>query len=173
MPGQRKGRKLHAENAQHRRTAAAGLRMQAVGAEVVMKMRPHAWAILAGGIAVAAAAFFASAGITHWVMGLHSTDVVVRPGPTVYLPAPAGHGHIRHRGPSAQVPAGLAYGGGGARPQEDAHARPDHKGAHARRDHRRAHGGPDDRGRRLLEPRPGAAHHHDGRGMRHPPITVR
>ena len=48
-----------------------------------MKRRLPAWTILAGVTAVAAAAFFASTGVTHWVMSLHSTEVVVRPGPTV------------------------------------------------------------------------------------------
>ncbi len=58
-----------------------------------MTKRLPGWAIVAGGTAMATAAFFASANITHWVMGLHQTEVVVRPGPTVYLTGPAGHGH--------------------------------------------------------------------------------
>lgn len=143
-----------------RQAARIGLRplrgrhMQIAGVEVVMKMRLHAWAILAGGIAVALAAFFASADITHWVMGLHHTVVVVRPGPTVYLPAPARHGHTHHRTPPAQVPAGPAYGAAGVPSHQDARARPDHedhKGAHTRRDHRQAHARPGHRGRRLRE----------------------
>ena len=78
--------------------------MQIVGVEVVMSRRLTTWMVLAGGIAVVASAFFASAGITHWVMGLRHTVVVVRPGPTVYLPRPAGHGHTPDRATPAPAP---------------------------------------------------------------------
>ena len=84
-----------------------------------MKKRLPEWAILGGGTAVAAATFFASAGITHWVIDLHQTDVVVRPGPTVYVTKPAGH--IHQLAPAA---AGPAHGGGD--PSRLA-ARPEHK----------------------------------------------
>jgi len=61
---------------------------------------------------MATVAFFASTGVTHWVMGLHQTDVVVRPGPTVYVTVPAGHGQAHKRALPAPAPAGPAYGGG-------------------------------------------------------------
>jgi len=61
-----------------------------------MNRRLPTWMILAGGTALAAAGFFASTGITHWVMGLRHTDVVIRPGPTIYLPSPTGHHHAHH-----------------------------------------------------------------------------
>jgi hypothetical protein len=43
-----------------------------------MTERLPGWAILAATAAVAAAAFVASADITHWVIGLHQTEVVIR-----------------------------------------------------------------------------------------------
>jgi hypothetical protein len=126
--------------------------------EVMMKERLAIWAILAGGIALTGTAFFASAGVTHWVMGQHRTVVVVRPGPTVYVTLPAKHGHARHRALPAQAPAAPA--GGGSLPSgEAAHARPDHKGAHARRDHSGAHARRDHGGRHRHGPRLGAAHY--------------
>ena len=70
-----------------------------------MKERLAIWAILAGGIALTGTAFFASAGVTHWVMSQHRTEVVVRPGPTVYVTVLAKHGHARHRTLPAQAPA--------------------------------------------------------------------
>src|SRR6516165_8632623 len=92
--GKRDGRKVHAvTKRQQRPTAAAELHMQIVGVEVVMSRSLTTWMILAGGIAVVTATFFTSAGITHWVMGLRHTVVVVRPGPTVYLPSPPAHAH--------------------------------------------------------------------------------
>ena len=112
--------------------------MQIVGVEVVMHQRLTTWMILAGGIAVVATAFFASAGITHWVMGLRHTVVVVRPGPTVYLPRPAGHGHSHDRVAPAPAPAVPAYDGG-LPLRQDTGARPDHRGAHARGHRRGAH----------------------------------
>ena len=90
------------------------------------------------GIAVVASAFFASAGITHWVMSLRHTVVVVRPGPTVYLPRPAGHGHSHDRVAPAPAPAVPAYDGG-LPLRQDTGARPDHRGAHARGHRRGAH----------------------------------
>jgi hypothetical protein len=96
-----------------------------------MKRRLLEWAILGGGTAVAAAAFFATAGITHWVMDLHQTDVVVRPGPTVYVTEPAGHGHIHQRARPAPAAAGPAHGGGDPS-RLAAHARPDHREKHHR-----------------------------------------
>ena len=111
-----------------------------------MKRRLPDWAILAGGAAVAAAGFFASADITHWVMGLHRTDVVVVPGPTVYLTRPAGYGHTHERALTALAPAGPANGGGVRSPRA-AHPRPDQGGGHSK------------------GPRPGAAHHRGGRGV--------
>jgi len=106
-----------------------------------MKERLAIWAILAGGIALTGTAFFASAGVTHWVIGQHRTEVVVRPGPTVYVTVPAKHGHARHRAPPAPAPA-VPAAGGGLPSGEAAHARLDHRGPHARRDHdgRRRHG---------------------------------
>jgi len=101
-----------------------------------MRERLAAWAILAGGIALTAAVFFASADVTHWVMGLRRTDVVVRPGPTVYVTVPAqpGHAHQRARpAPAPNVPAA----GGDFTSQQDARARPDHRDARARQHHRR------------------------------------
>jgi hypothetical protein len=112
-----------------------------------MKERLAIWAILAGGIALTGTAFFASAGVTHWVMSQHRTEVVVRPGPTVYVSLPAKHGHTRH-GALPQAPA-VPAAGGGLPSGEAAHARPDHRGAHARQDHN---------GRRRHGPRSGAAH---------------
>ena len=110
-----------------------------------MKERVAAWVILGVGIALTTAVFFASADVTHWVMGLHRTEVVVRPGPTVYVTRPAGHPHA-HRGalpaPAPAVPAGSS----GSPSQQDAHARPDHRGDHARPDHRGHHARPDHRG---------------------------
>lgn len=106
--------------------------------EVVMRERLAVWAILAGGIALTAAAFFASADVTHWVMGLHRTDVVVRPGPTVYVTVPAHDGHARHRAPPAPAPA-VPAAGGDFTSQQDARARPDHRDAHAWRHHRGDH----------------------------------
>src|SRR5215831_1717710 len=126
--------------------------------EVVMKGRLAIWAILAGGIALTGTAFFASAGVTHWVMSQHRTEVVVRPGPTVYVTVPAKHGHARHRAQPAQAPAAPA-GGGSFPSREAAHARPDHRGAHARWDHG---------GGRRHGPRLGAAHYCYGwNGDRH------
>lgn len=58
--------------------------------------------IAGGGVIVAAAVFFGSADVTHWVMGLRHTDVVVRQGPTVYVTTPAGK---RHTGPRVPYPA--------------------------------------------------------------------
>jgi len=113
-----------------------------------MKERLAAWAILAGGIALTTAAFFASADVTHWVMSQHRTDVVVRPGPTVYVTRPASPGHARHRARAAPAPAAPA-GGAGIPSQQDARARPDHKGDHARRHHR----GGDARGHRVGDAR--------------------
>src|SRR5215831_2180479 len=109
--------------------------------EVVMKARLAIWAILAGAIALTGTAFFASAGVTHWVMSQHRTEVVVRPGPTVYVTLPAKHGHARHRALPVQAPAAPA-GGGSFPSREAAHARPDHRGAHARPDQsgKRRHG---------------------------------
>ena len=109
-----------------------------------MKRRLPDWAILAGAAVVAAAAFFASAGITHWVIGLHQTDVVVRPGPTVYLTRPPGHRHPPGR--ALPAPALSAHSGGVPSPQA-AHARPDHSGKHPRGS--------------------GAPHHHGGTGVGH------
>ena len=163
-------------NTQHRPTAAAGLRMQIVGVEVMMNGRLATWTILAGGIAMVAVAFFASAGVTHWVMGLRHTVVVVRPGPTVYLPSPTGHGHTRDRTAGDPAPAVPDYGGGGIPSQQDAHARRDHKGAHARphhrghharRHHKAAHFRLDHGRKHPPGPGPGAAHHPGGRGVNH------
>jgi hypothetical protein len=117
--------------------------------ELVLKRRLPDWMILAGGTAVAAAAFFGSTGITHWVMGLQRTDVVVRPGPTVYVTTPAGHGHAHDRALPAPAPAGAAHGG----------SMPSRQAAHAR---------PDQRGRRPQGFGPGAAHHRGGPGVGHP-----
>jgi len=103
--------------------------------EVVMKERLAVWAILAGGIALTAAVFFASADVTHWVMGLHRTDVVVRPGPTVYVTVPAHHGHARQRALPAPAPAVPATGGDFTA-KHTARARPGHRDEHARRHHR-------------------------------------
>ena len=103
-----------------------------------MHQRLTTWMILAGGIAVVATAFFASAGITHWVMSLRHTVVVVRPGPTVYLPRPAGHGHSHDRVAPAPAPAVPAYDGG-LPLRQDTGARPDHRGAHARGHRKGAH----------------------------------
>ena len=99
-----------------------------------MKERFAAWVILGVGIALTTAVFFASADVTHWVMGLHRTDVVVRPGPTVYVTRPAGHPHARHRALPAPAPA-VPAGSAGAPSQQDAHARPDHRRDHARPHH--------------------------------------
>ena len=132
--------------------------MQIVGVEVMMNGRLATWTILAGGIAMVAVAFFASAGVTHWVMGLRHTVVVVRPGPTVYLPSPTGHGHIHDRTARDPAPAVPDYGGGGIPSQQDAHARRHHKAAHFRLDHGRKH---------PPGPGPGAAHHPGGRGVNH------
>jgi len=131
-------RSTPSRNAQHRPAVAAGLQMQVVGVEVVMHQRLTTWMVLAGGIAVVASAFFASAGITHWVMSLRHTVVVVRPGPTVYLPRPAGHGHSHDRVAPAPAPAVPAYDGG-LPLRQDTGARPDHRGAHARGHRRGAH----------------------------------
>src|SRR5690349_11326817 len=126
--------------------------------EVVMKERLAIWAILAGGVALTGTAFFASAGVTHWAMSQHRTEVVVRPGPTVYVTLPAKHGHARLRPLPAQAPAAPA-GGDSLPSQEAAHARPDHRAAHARRDHG---------GRHRHGPRSGAAHYcYDWNGDRH------
>lgn len=120
-----------------------------------MNKRLAACAILAVGLALTTAVFFASADVTHWVMGLHRTDVMVRPGPTVYVTRPAGHRHARHRVPPAQAPAVPAGGVGSLSPQ-DGRARPDHgrghirahhRGAHARDHHERAYIRQDHRGR--------------------------
>jgi hypothetical protein len=92
-----------------------------------MKRRLPDWAILAGAAAMAAAAFFASADITHWVMGLHHTIVVVRPGPTVYLTRPPGHRHPHERALPAPALSGPAHGRGAPSPQT-AHARADYRG---------------------------------------------
>jgi hypothetical protein len=108
-----------------------------------MKRRLPEWAILGGGTAVAAAAFFASAGITHWVIDLHQTDVVVRPGPTVYVTKPAGHGHIHQLAPAA---AGPAHGGG---------------------DPSRLAAWPDNREKRPPGQGPSAAHHRGDKGAGH------
>src|SRR5215471_16857419 len=121
--------------------AHRALLLQLRCAEVAMKRRLPAWAILAGVTAVAAAAFFASTGVTHWVMSLHSIEVVVRPGPTVYVPIPAGQGHVHKRARPDPAPAGPA-GGGGVQPRLDANVRADHGDAHARADH----GDPQDHG---------------------------
>lgn len=125
--------------------------------EAVMKKRLATWAIVVGGIALAGSAFFASASVTHWVLSQHRTEVVVRPGPTVYVTRPARHGHARHRALPAAAPAAPA-GGGGFPSREDAHARRDHRDAHARRDHKGAHARRDHKGRRRHWPWPGAAH---------------
>lgn len=114
------------------------------------------WAILGGGTAMAAGAFFASAGITHWVMELHQTDVVVRPGPTVYVTKPAGHSHIHQRVRPAPAVAGPAHGGGG--PSRLA-AQPDHRG--------RLAAWPDHRERRPPGQGPRAAHHRGSKGAGH------
>ena len=127
------------------------------GVQVMMTPRLPAWVVLAAGAALAVAAFFGSAGITHWVMGLHHTDVVVRPGPTIYLPSPARHGHALHRAPPAPAPAGPGNAGGGP-PRQDAHARPDHKAAHARPGHR---------GKRRHRPRAAHQRHSKGAGRAH------
>jgi hypothetical protein len=112
-----------------------------------MKERLAAWMILGVGIALTTAVFFASADVTHWVMGLHRTDVVVRPGPTVYVTRPAGHPHARHHERPAPAPA-VPVGTVGAPSQQDAHGRPDHRrelarphhgGNHARQHHRGPH----------------------------------
>jgi hypothetical protein len=138
-----------------------------------MKGRLPNWAILAGAIAVAAAAFFASSGVTHWVMTLHRTDVVVVPGPTVYLPSPVAHSHAHKRALPAPAPAGPVVGvqprlDANARPDHrGAHARPGHEGAHARPGHGRAHGQRDHGARRALGQ--GAAHHHGRDGAGHGP----
>ena len=100
-----------------------------------MKERLAAWAILAGGIALTTAAFFASADVTHWIMGLHRTDVVVRPGPTVYVTIRPHHGHARQRAQPAPAP-NVPAAGGEFTSQQDARARPDPRDAHARRHHR-------------------------------------
>jgi hypothetical protein len=113
-----------------------------------MTKRLPGWAIVAGGTAMATAAFFASANITHWVMGLQQTQVVVRPGPTVYLTGPAGRGHPPVRALPAPAPAGPALDVG-VPSRQDAHASPDHEG-------RQPHG-----------PGPGAAHHHGVKGVSH------
>jgi hypothetical protein len=109
---------------------------------VVMKERLAAWVILGVGIALTTAVFFASADVTHWVMGLHRTEVVVRPGPTVYVTRPAGHPHARHHAMPAPAPA-APVGSGDSPSQQDAHARPDHRRDHVRphhgRDHARGH----------------------------------
>ena len=104
-----------------------------------MKERLAIWAILAGGIALTGTAFFASAGVTHWVMGQHRTEVVVRPGPTVYVTVPAKHGHARHRTLPAQAPA-VPVVSGGSSSQQDARARPDHRRDHVRPVRKGAHG---------------------------------
>ena len=106
-----------------------------------MKERLAVWAILAGGIALTAAVFFASADVTHWVMGLHRTDVVVRPGPTVYVTVPAHHGHARQRALPAPAPAVPATGGDFTA-KHTARARPGHRDEHARRHHQHADGWP-------------------------------
>jgi len=101
---------------------------------VMTKFLPG-WVILAGGTALATAAFFASTGVTHWVMGLHQTDVVVRPGPTVYVTVPAAHGHAHKRAQPTPAPVGVVYGGvpsptrapfDGAASRQPPHARPGH-----------------------------------------------
>src|SRR5690242_10548140 len=106
--------------------------------EVVMKERLAVWAILAGGVALTGTAFFASAGVTHWAMSQHRTEVVVRPGPTVYVTRPAGHPHARRRVPPTPAPA-VPAGSVGVPSQQDARARPDHRRDHARQHHRGAH----------------------------------
>jgi hypothetical protein len=98
-----------------------------------MKKRLPEWAILGGGTAVAAAAFFASAGTTHWVMDLHQTHVVVRPGPTVYVTKPAGQSHTHQ--PTQPAPAAAGPAHGGSDPARLT-ARPDHgEPSAARQDH--------------------------------------
>src|SRR5215472_5435968 len=114
--------------------------------EVVMKERLAVWAILAGGIALTAGVFFASADVTHWMMGLHRTDVVVRPGPTVYVTVPAHHGDARQRALPAPAPAVPATGGDFTAKQT-ARARPDHRDERARRHHHHADGWPHHRRR--------------------------
>jgi hypothetical protein len=113
-----------------------------------MTKRLPGWAIVAGGTAMATAAFFASANIARWVMGLRQTEVVVRPGPTVYLTGPAGHGHTPVRALPAPAPAGPAPDGG-VPSRQDAHALPDHGG------------------RQPQGPGLGAAHHHGVKGVGH------
>jgi len=141
----------------------------------VMNRRLPTWMILAGGTALAAAGFFASTGITHWVMGLRHTDVVIRPGPTIYLPSPTGHHHAHHRVPPASAPAEPMYGGG-VPSRQDADGRPDHRGDHPPRHHKGDHARQDYRGNharlgnRRRHPQgswPGAAHHHGGEGRGH------
>ena len=117
-----------------------------------MKERLAVWAILGGGIALTAAVFFASADVTHWVMGLHRTDVVVRPGPTVYVTVPAHHGDARQRALPAPAPAVPATGGDFTAKQT-ARARPDHRDEHARRHHL------DERARRHHQHADGWPHH--------------
>jgi hypothetical protein len=129
--------------------------------EVVMKERLAACAILAGGIALTAAAFFASADVTHWVMGLHHTDVVVRPGPTVYLTRPAGQHHARHRALPARA-AAMPANSGDLPSRQDAYARPDRRGAHARPCRRGGHARPGHGGRRSHGR--DVAHHRGGDG---------
>ena len=159
-PAQARGRKrLHMQIAGGVR-GSSGLLAELRCGEVVMKARLAIWAILAGAIALTGTAFFASAGVTHWVMSQHRTEVVVRPGPTVYVTLPAKHGHARHRAPPVQAPAAPA-GGGSFPSREAARARPDHRGAHARPDHRGAHARPDHSGKRLHGLWPSAAHYCD------------
>ena len=135
--------------------------------EAVMKERLVTWAIVVGGIALAGTAFFASANVTHWVMSQHRTDVVVRPGPTVYVTVPAKPGHARHGAPPAPAPA-VPAAGGGFPSGEAAHARPDHRGAHARLHHRGAHARWDHNRRHRHGPRLGPAHYcYGGNGDRH------
>ena len=150
-----------------------GLLPELCCAEVMMKRHLPNWVILAGGTAVAAAAFFASSGITHWAMTLHRTDVVVVPGPTVYLPSPAGPSHAHKRAAPAPV-AAVPVVGGAVQPRLDADARPDHKGDHGRPGHKGDHGRPGhkgDHGRPDHGERrsrlPDEADHHGHEGDRH------
>jgi hypothetical protein len=115
-----------------------------------MTKRLPGWAILAAAAAMAAAAFVASADVTHWVMGLHQTQVVIRPGPTIYLTSPAGQGHAHQRPLVATSwQRTLPMPGQTHRSRQDHRSRPDHKG-------RRPHG-----------PGPGAGHHRGGKGPGH------
>jgi len=128
-----------------------------------MRERLAVWVILAGGIALTAAVFFASADVTHWVMGLHRTDVVVRPGPTVYVTIPAHPAHARQRARPAPSPA-VPAAGGGFTSQQDAHARPEHRGEHARRHDRGEHARRHDRDEHAWRHHQGdhAWRHHQG-----------